>query len=95
MTARPVTQTDEVEVKRAFTKRRLPLGAEKGNHRRIPPIRITAAKLRTKILLGERDLEKKFLILRRTFIALGTLRNRLYSKNTPMSITQRENPLLL
>jgi hypothetical protein len=64
MTTSPVTQTAEVEVKRASTKRRVLLEAEKGNHRRIPPIRITAAKLRTKILLGERCLEKKFLILR-------------------------------
>jgi len=37
--------------------------AEKGNQRRIPPVRITPAKLRTKILVGERCLGKKFLIL--------------------------------
>jgi len=33
---------------------------------------MTPAKLRTKILAGERCLEKKFLILTRTFIGLDT-----------------------
>jgi hypothetical protein len=44
--------------------------AEKGNHRRIPPAIITAAKLRTKILVGERRLEKNVLILVRIFIGI-------------------------
>jgi hypothetical protein len=44
--------------------------AEKGNHRRTPPAKITAAKLRIKILLGERSLEKKFLILKRILIVI-------------------------
>jgi len=63
-----VTQTAEVEVKRASTKRRGPLVAEKGNQRRIPPIKITPAKLRTKILAGEKCLEKNVLIFMRIFI---------------------------
>jgi hypothetical protein len=63
ITTKPVTQTAEVEEKRASTKRRLPFVAEKGNQRRIPPIRITPAKLRTKILAGGRRFEKKFLTL--------------------------------
>jgi len=58
-----VTQTAEVEEKRASTKRRLPFVAEKGNQRRKAPVRITPAKLRTKILIGGRRLEKKFLTL--------------------------------
>jgi hypothetical protein len=62
-TTSPVTQTAEVEVKRASTNRIFPWVAEKGNQRRIPPARITAAKLRTKILVGEKCLEKKFRIL--------------------------------
>jgi hypothetical protein len=72
MTTKPVTQTAEVEEKSASMKRRFPLDAEKGNQRRIPPARITAAKLRTKILVGERCFEKKFLILTRTFIGIIT-----------------------
>jgi hypothetical protein len=59
ITTKPVTHTAEVEEKRASTKRRCALVAEKGNRRRIPPVRITAAKLRTKILLGDKCLEKK------------------------------------
>jgi hypothetical protein len=70
MTTKPVTQTAEVEVKRASTKRRFPLVAEKGNQRRIPPVRITAAKLRMKILAGEKCLEKNVLILIRIFIGI-------------------------
>jgi hypothetical protein len=70
MTTKPVTQTAEVEVKRASTKRRFPLVAEKGNQRRIPPVTITAAKLRTKILVGEKCLEKKVLILREILIGI-------------------------
>jgi hypothetical protein len=42
--------------------------AQKGNQRRIPPAIITAAKLRTKILAGEKCLDKKVLILIRIFI---------------------------
>jgi hypothetical protein len=75
MTTRPVTQTPEVEVKRASTKRRLPWVVEKGNQRRIPPARITAAKLRTNILAGERCLENKFLILKRILIFIVSLRD--------------------
>jgi hypothetical protein len=75
MTTRPVTQTAEVEVKRASTKRRLPSVAEKGNQRRIPPIRITPIKLRTKILVGERCLEKKFLTRMRIFIGMDIIKN--------------------
>jgi hypothetical protein len=63
ITTKPVTQTAEVDEKRASTKRRGPLVAEKGKQRRIPPVRITAAKLRTKILVGGRRLDKKFLSL--------------------------------
>jgi hypothetical protein len=66
-----VTQTAEVEVNRASTNRRCPWVAEKGNRRRIPPVRITAAKLRTKILVGDKCREKKFLILKRIFIAIN------------------------
>jgi hypothetical protein len=40
------------------------LVAEKGNQRRIPPVRITPAKLRTKILAGEKCLEKKVFIFK-------------------------------
>jgi len=75
MTTKPVTQTAEVEEKSASMKRRFPLVAEKGNQRRIPPARITPAKLRTKILGGKRCLEKKFLILRRIFIDMVIFRN--------------------
>src|SRR4030042_6686854 len=74
-TTRPVTQTPEVEVKRASTKRRFPLLAEKGNQRRIPPARITPAKLRINILAGERCLEKKFLTRIRIFIRVETFKN--------------------
>jgi hypothetical protein len=52
-----------VEVNRASTKVRCPFVAEKGNQRRIPPARITAAKLRTKILDGEKSLEENVFIL--------------------------------
>jgi hypothetical protein len=70
MTIRPVTQTAEVEVKRASTNLRGSFVAEKGNQRRIPPVMITAAKLRIKILAGERRLEKNVLILARIFIGI-------------------------
>jgi hypothetical protein len=52
-----------VEEKRASTKRRCPWVAERGNQRRIPPVRITAAKLRTKILVGDKCLERNVLNL--------------------------------
>jgi hypothetical protein len=61
-----------VEVKRASTKRRCPFVAEKGNQRRMPPVRMTPAKLRTKILAGERCLEKNVLILIEIFIGIDT-----------------------
>jgi hypothetical protein len=51
-------------VKRASTKRREPFAAEKEEERRIPPARITPAKLRTKILVGERYLDMDVFILR-------------------------------
>jgi hypothetical protein len=44
------------------------LAAEIGKLRRIDPVRMTPAKLRTKILAGERRLEKNVLILIRIFI---------------------------
>jgi hypothetical protein len=67
-TTSPVTQTAEVEVKRASISRRGILAAEIGKLRRIVPVRMTPAKLRTKILVGERCLEKKVLIRIRIFI---------------------------
>jgi hypothetical protein len=70
MTTKPVTQTAEAEEKRASTKRRDPFVAENGNQRRIAPARITPAKLRTKILVGERCLEKKVLIRIRILIGI-------------------------
>jgi hypothetical protein len=70
LTTRPVTQTAEVEVKRASTNLRGSLAAEKGNQRRIPPVTMTAAKLSTKILVGERCLENKLLIRIRIFIGM-------------------------
>jgi hypothetical protein len=48
--------------------------AEKGNQRSMPPARITVAKLRTKIRVGERCLEKKFLTQMRKFIDMGSLK---------------------
>jgi hypothetical protein len=70
-----VTQTAEVEVKSASTKRRCPLAAENGDLRRMLPVRITAAKLITKILAGGRRLEKKFFIRIRIFIGMDILKN--------------------
>jgi hypothetical protein len=49
--------------------------AEKGNHRRIPPIRITAAKLSTKIRVGGRRLENKVLILRKILLGIRSSKN--------------------
>jgi hypothetical protein len=62
MQVKPVTQTADVEVKRASRKVRGPLLAEKGTRSRKAPARITAAKLRMKILAGVRCLEKKGLM---------------------------------
>jgi hypothetical protein len=84
MTTKPVTQTAEVEVKRASTNRRDPWGAAKGNQRRKPPARITPAKLRTKILAGERCLDKKVLILIRIFIG-----NEAWTTDVRMDFTQK------
>ena len=70
ITTSPVTQTAEVEVKRASTKARWPLEAEKGSQRKIPPVKITAAKLRTNIRVGEKCLEKKFLTLIATLFGM-------------------------
>jgi len=49
-TTSPVTQTAEVEVKRASTNRRGRWVPEKGDQRRKVPIRIMAEKLRINIL---------------------------------------------
>jgi hypothetical protein len=49
--------------------------AAKGNRRRIPPVTITAAKLRTKILVGEKCLEKKALILTKTLFGIRSSKN--------------------
>jgi hypothetical protein len=67
-TTRPVTHTAEVEVKRASINRREFWEAEIGKLRRIAPVRMTPAKLRTKILAGEKCLEKNVLIMIRIFI---------------------------
>jgi hypothetical protein len=75
ITTKPVTQTAEVDEKRASTNRRGPLVAEKGNQRRTPPVRMTPAKLRTKIRVGDRRFEKKFLILTETFIGIKPSKN--------------------
>jgi hypothetical protein len=75
ITTKPVTQTAEQDENRASTKRRGPLEAENGNQRRMPPVRMTAAKLRTKILVGERCLEKNVLILRNIFIGIKLSKN--------------------
>lgn len=57
----PVTQTAEVEAKRASTKGRLALEAAKGNQRKIPPVMITAAKLTTNSRSGVAIFEYTFL----------------------------------
>jgi hypothetical protein len=80
ITTRPVTQTAEVEEKRASTNRRFPWVAEKGNQRRIPPVMITAAKLRTKILAGEKCLEKKVLILTEILIGIRVSKNHMLKR---------------
>ena len=40
------------------------MGQKKGSQRRIPPKRMTPAKLKTKILVGEKNLETMVLIWR-------------------------------
>jgi len=80
MTTNPVTQTAEAEVKSASTKVRGSLVTANGKERKIAPMKITTAKLRTKILVGERCLEKKFLIRIRIFIGIESL-------TPPMRIT--------
>jgi hypothetical protein len=86
MTTRPVTQTAEVEVNRASINRRGILAAEIGRRRRIAPVRMTPAKLRTKILVGERCLEKKVLIRIRIFIGFESSAA---SMRARMNFTQR------
>jgi hypothetical protein len=68
MTTNPVTQTAEAEVKSASTKVRGFLVTANEKERNTVPTKITPAKLRTKILVGERCLEKKVLIRIRIFI---------------------------
>ena len=68
---KPVTQTADVEEKRASTKVRCPLVAEKGNQRRRAPNMITPANPRMKILGGVRCLEKKGFIRTGFFIGRG------------------------
>ena len=68
MTVRPVTQTAEAEVKRASTKERGFFAAEKEDHRRKAPAKTKPAKLRTKILSGERNREKTPLLNIESFI---------------------------
>jgi hypothetical protein len=65
-----VTQTAEVEVNKASINRRGFWAAERGKLRRIAPARMTPAKLRTKILAGEKCLEKNVLILIWIFIGI-------------------------
>ena len=68
MDTRPVTQTAEAEVKRASTKERGFFAAEKEAHREKAPAKIKAAKLKTKILSGERNREKTPLLNVESFI---------------------------
>jgi hypothetical protein len=49
-----VTHTAEVEVKSASIKRSLFCVTEKGSHKDSAPNKITEAKLKTNILVGER-----------------------------------------
>jgi len=65
--------------------------AEKGTQSRIPPARITPAKLSAKILAGEKCLEKKALNFRIIFKAINFIRcavsrNELYRKIGQLSI---------
>jgi hypothetical protein len=75
MTTNPVTQTADAEVKSASTKVRGSLITENEKERKMAPTKMTPAKLRTKILVGERCLEKKVLIRIRIFIG--------YKSSTP------------
>jgi hypothetical protein len=68
ITTRPVTQTAEAEVKSESMKRSWPFEAENGSERSRAPVRITPAKLRIKILGGDRCFEMKFLTLVRILI---------------------------
>ena len=68
MPVRPVTQTAEAEVKRASTKERGFFAGEKEDHKRKAPAKSKAAKLRTKILSGERNREKTPLLNIDSFI---------------------------
>ena len=75
MTVNPVTQTAEADAKRASTKGRGFFAAEKGDHRRKDPAKIKAAKLRIKILSGEKNREKTPLLDLESFIkAVGSFR---------------------
>ena len=65
---KPVTQTADVEVKRASTKVRWPLLAAKGIQSSKAPIRITPANPRMKILAGVNGLDKKDFIRRGFFM---------------------------
>ena len=63
ITASPVTHTPDVAVKRAsINGRRVPV-VETESERRIVPIIMVVAKLRTKILIGDKKLKIKSLIL--------------------------------
>jgi hypothetical protein len=70
MTTNPVTQTAEAEVKSASTKVRGSFVTANGKERKMAPMKITPAKLRTKILVGGRCLEKNVLIRIRIFIGI-------------------------
>ncbi|MGQ9508086.1 MAG: hypothetical protein ACUVTN_01660 [Thermodesulfobacteriota bacterium] len=62
MTVSQVTQTAEVEVKRASINRRGSLETEKGLLNKRLPIKMVKMKLSTKILEGDRTFHKKVLI---------------------------------
>ncbi len=68
MHVKPVTQTADVEVKRALTKVRGRWLAAKGTQSRKAPIRITPAKPRMKILAGVSALDKKGFMRKGFFI---------------------------
>ena len=77
MTTNPVTQTAEAEVKSASTKVRGSLVTENEKEKKMAPTKMTPAKLRTKILVGERCLEKNVLILTRVFVSMNTRKSSL------------------
>jgi len=68
MTTNPVTQTAEVEVKRASIKEREPFVVENGAKKSRAPMRIAPKKLRIKILGGVRCLDMKSFICKVIFI---------------------------